>query len=125
MPLLDLFWAMMWLFLFVMWVWVAIAVVMDIFRSKDLGGFAKALWVVFVIAIPWVGLIVYLIARGRSIMERSAKQERAREQAARAYIVDAAGGPSAADELEKLAALRDSGVLTEEEFAAQKARLFA
>lgn len=125
MPLLDLFWTMLWFFLFVMWVWIAIAVVMDIFRSEDLGGFAKALWVAFVIAIPWLGLLVYLIARGKGMAERSVKQERAREQAARAYIVDAAGGPSAAEELEKLAALRDSGVLTEQEFEAQKAKLFA
>jgi hypothetical protein len=125
MPLLDLFWAMLWFFLFLTWVWVAIAVIMDIFRSKDLGGFAKALWVAFVIVIPWLGLIAYLIARGKSMAERSAKDDEARTRAARASIVDAVGGPSAADELEKFAALRASGALTEEEFQAQKARLFA
>jgi hypothetical protein len=124
MPLLDLFWAMLWFFLFVMWIWVAIAVIADVFRSKDMGGFAKALWVIFVIAIPWLGLLTYLIVRGKGMADRSAQEARAREEASRAYIQNAAGGPSTADELKKLADLRASGVLTEAEFEAQKAKLF-
>jgi signal transduction histidine kinase len=124
MPLLDLFWAMLWFFLFVMWIWVAIAVIADVFRSKDMGGFAKALWVIFVIAIPWLGLLTYLIVRGKGMADRSAQEAQAREEAARAYIQNTAGGPSTADELKKLADLRASGVLTEAEFEAQKAKLF-
>lgn len=124
MPLVDLFWVMLWFFLLIAWISVLISVISDIFRSEDMGGGAKALWMIFVIIIPWLGVLAYLIVRGDSMAGRSMAQAAADEQAARAYIQDAAGA-SAADELTKLNDLRNSGVLSDAEFAAQKAKLLA
>lgn len=122
MPLLDVFWAMLWLFLFVAWFWTVVSVIGDIFRSKDLGGGAKAFWVIFVIIIPWLGVLAYLVARGPGMAERSYEVAAAQEQAARSYIQEAAG-TSAADELKKLADLKAAGVISDAEFNAQKAKL--
>jgi hypothetical protein len=126
MPLLDLFWATLWFFLFIVWIWLLIAVITDVFRSEDLSGWAKALWVLFIIVLPVLGVLVYLIARGKSMDQRGLAAVRAREQAQRQYIQTVASdssGPSTADELAKLAQLRDQGVITADEFAAQKAKL--
>ena len=123
MPLLNLFWSMLWFFMFIIWIWLLITIFIDIFRSDDMGGFAKAMWVLFVIILPFLGVLVYVIARGNSMQERAMKQAAAQDKAARAYIQDAAGGTSSADELAKLAELKEKGVLTEEEFAAQKAKI--
>ena len=128
MPLLDLFWAMLWFFLFFVWIWLLITVFADIFRSDDLSGWGKALWVLFVIILPYLGVLVYLIARGKSMQERAISQAAAQEKATRAYIQEVAASPagaSTAEELAKLAQLKDSGVITEEEFAAQKAKVLA
>ena len=126
MPLLDVFWSMMWFFLWVAWIWVLISVVADIFRNHDMGGFAKALWVLFVIVVPWLGVLVYLIANGDDMANRQMQNSMDREQAQRAYIQSAAGtSGSAADELHKLAGLKDSGVISDAEFEAQKAKLLA
>ena len=125
MPLLDLFFAMFWFFIFIAWIWTVVSVVADVFRSDDLGGGAKALWVAFIIIVPWIGVVSYLIARGSGMAQRRYNDAVAREQAVRSYIQDAAGGSSTADELKKLADLRAAGALTEEEFAAQKAKLLA
>ena len=122
MPLLDLFFTMLWFFLFFAWIWVLISIVTDIFRSDDMGGFAKAMWLIFVVVLPLLGVLVYIIARGEGMTRRTIKQAAEHEQATRAYIQDAAR-VSPADELAKLAELRNSGVITEEEFAAQKAKL--
>jgi hypothetical protein len=124
MPLFDLFWSMLWFFLFVAWIWVLISVVSDIFRSQDMGGFAKALWVIFVIVIPWLGVLVYLIARGDSMADRNMERAMEQERAARSYIQEAAG-TSAADELKKLADLKAAGHISDAEFEAQKAKLLA
>lgn len=124
MPLFDLFWSMLWFFLFIAWIWVLISVISDIFRSKDMGGFAKAFWVLFVIVIPWLGVLVYLIARGDSMADRAMAVAAEHDRAARAYIQDAAGA-SAADELKKLADLKGAGVISDAEFDAQKAKLLA
>jgi uncharacterized membrane protein len=124
MPLLDLFWSTLYIFLLIAWFWVVISVVTDVFRSQDLGGFGKAVWVIFVIVIPWLGVLLYLIARGGGMTERTLARAAEREEAARAYVRDA-GGASVADEVAKLADLRDRGVVTDEEFAAQKAKLLA
>ena len=123
MPLLDLFWSMLWFFMFIIWIWLLITIFIDIFRSDDLGGFAKAMWFVLVVILPMLGVLVYVIARGKSMQERAMKAAAAQDKAARAYIQDAAGGTSDADELAKLAELRDKGILTNEEFDAQKAKI--
>ena len=125
MALFDLFWTMLWFFLFIVWIWLLITIFIDIFRSDDLSGWAKALWVIFVIILPLLGVLVYIIARGNSMQERAMKQAAQQERMARAYIQEASGGSSSADEIEKLAKLRDQGVLTDEEFSAQKAKLLA
>lgn len=125
MPLLDLFWAMLWFFLFFAWIWLLIKVFADIFRS-DSSGWAKAGWTIFVIILPLLGVLVYLIAQGGNMAQRDIEQVQAIEAAQRAYIQEAAGSStSAAEEIEKLAALKDRGVITDEEFAAQKAKLLA
>lgn len=123
MPLLNLFFSMLWFFLFILWIWLVISIFIDIFRSDDIGGFAKAMWALFVIVLPLLGVLVYIIARGDSMNERAMKQAAAQEKAARQYIQEAAGGTSTADELAKLADLNKQGVLTDAEFAAQKAKL--
>lgn len=125
-PLLELFWTMLWFFLFIAWIWLLITLIADIFRSRDLGGWSKALWTLLIIVLPIIGALVYLIARGGSMAERAAEEYGQREQAFREYVRDAAGsGPSVGDELTKLAGLRDAGTITEQEFEAQKARLLS
>ena len=123
-PLLNAFLTILWIFLFVLWIWVLVAVILDIFRSHDMGGGAKALWFLFILFIPLFGVLAYLIARGPGMAERHNRQAAADQREFDQYIRTAAGTQqSTADELEKLAGLRDRGVITNEEFNQQKARL--
>lgn len=125
MPLLDLFWSMLWFFLFFVWIWLLIMIFADIFRSK-ISGWGKAGWVLFVIILPFLGVLIYLIANGDEMQDRSMRQALDAQDAQREYIQSVAGGgSSSADEIEKLASLRDSGHITNEEFQAQKAKLLA
>lgn len=124
-PLLDFFWTMLEIFLMVLWIWLAIAVFIDIFRSHDMGGLAKALWVIFVVILPFLGILVYLIARGGQMHERAAAQAAHQQKAFDSYVRQTAGSTGHLDELTQLADLRDKGVLTQEEFDAQKAKLLA
>ncbi len=122
-PLLNIFWWMLWFFMFVIWIWLLIAIFSDIFRS-DISGFGKAAWIFFVIILPFLGVLVYLIANGNKMQERSMKQAADMQQAQDNYIKSVAGsGGSTADELDKLSKLHDAGTLTDAEFAAQKAKL--
>ncbi len=120
----DIVWSIFWLFLMVAWFWVMISVVADIFRSKDMNGAAKAIWVAFVILIPWLGVLSYLIVRGDKMHEHNVEAMNKMEEAQKDYIRSIAN-VSAADELERLAALKDKGVLTDEEFSSQKAKILA
>ncbi len=122
-PLLDVFWTILWLFLFFIWIWIAIAVFADIFRSRDMGGFAKALWIVFIIILPLIGVLAYLIVRGGKMHERAEARAQQQEQAFRAYVQDASQGPGSADQLAKLADLRDRGVISDTEFQVEKAKV--
>jgi hypothetical protein len=124
-PLLDLFWTLFMVFAFVVWIWVLIAIFTDLFRSHDIGGFAKAMWVLFIIVLPLVGILVYLIVRGRGMHERAVAQARQQEKEFDTYVRQAAGGSNTADELAKLARLRDNGTITEAEFDAEKSKLLA
>ncbi|HWJ98148.1 MAG TPA: SHOCT domain-containing protein [Acidimicrobiales bacterium] len=121
--------SMLYFTMFFIWIWLLIMVFSDIFRSHDLSGVAKFVWIFFVILLPYLGVFVYLIARGHKMGEHAVADAKARDEAAQAYIRSAvgttSGGHSTAAELEKLAALRDSGVLTADEFEAQKAKLLA
>jgi hypothetical protein len=126
-PLLNLFWTMLEIFLWVIWIWILIYVFIDIFRSHDLSGWAKALWFLFVLFIPLIGVLVYLIARGGSMHERAVRQAQQHDAEARAYIQQAAAGApaSTADQLAKLADLRDRGVISAAEFDREKAKILA
>ncbi len=119
-PLLGVFWTLLEIFAFVIWIWLLIVVFSDIFRSHDLGGVAKTLWVLFVLFVPLLGVLIYLIARGGSMGERAAEQAQRRDEAFRAYVQQTAATPNATDELTKLADLKASGAITEEEFQAAK-----
>lgn len=120
----ELLWSMLWFFLFIIWIWVLIAIFGDIFRSDDLSGVAKAFWVLFVVVLPWLGILVYLIARGSGMQERSVAQAQANAAQFQEYVRQTAGS-SPVDELAKLADLRSKGVLTDAEFEAQKAKLLS
>jgi hypothetical protein len=123
-PLLNVFWTMFEFFLWVIWIWILITVFIDIFRSHDLSGWAKALWFLFVLFIPLIGVIVYLIARGGEMHERAARNDQRQDEAYRSYIQQAAGSSAgSADQLAKLADLRDRGVITADEFAREKAKI--
>jgi type VI protein secretion system component VasK len=125
-PLLDAFWTIIEIFLWILWFWILIWIMVDLFRSRDLSGWAKALWFLFIIFIPLIGVLVYLIVRGGSMHERAAQQAQQQDQQFRAYVQDAAGTQSStADQLAKLADLRDRGVITSAEFEAQKAKILA
>jgi hypothetical protein len=115
-------WSIFVFFLLVAWIWVIIGIIGDVFRSKDLGGLAKGIWVLFIIATPWLGVLCYLIARGKGMEERGVQALKRAEDVQRAYIQDVAGS-STADELSKLAELKDKGVISEAEFEGQKAKL--
>jgi ABC-type multidrug transport system fused ATPase/permease subunit len=124
-PILGAFWTIFIIFLWVIWFWILITVFIDIFRSHDLSGGAKALWFIFVLFIPLIGVLVYLIARGGKMHERAARQAQAQEQEFRSYVQEAAGPGSTADQLAKLADLRDRGVITPAEFDREKAKVLS
>ena len=126
-PVLDAFLTMLYFFLFIIWIWLLITVFIDIFRSHDMGGVAKALWVLFVIILPFLGVFVYLIARGGKMHERAAQDAANQQKAFDEYVKQAAGtaGTSTADQLAKLADLKSQGVITDAEFDAQKAKILA
>ena len=125
-PLLGVFWTMMIWFLWIAWIVLLFRVIADIFRSRDLGGGGKALWAIFVIVVPFLGVFVYLIARGHKMSEHDVAQAQAQEAQFRSYVQEAAGsGGGTADELTKLADLKAQGVITDVEFEQQKAKLLA
>ena len=126
-PLLGAFWTIFLIFLWVIWFWVLIWVFIDIFRSQDLSGWAKALWFLFVLFIPLIGVLVYLIARGGSMQDRAAQQAQQQDQEFRSYGQETAASSPAtpADQLAKLADLRERGVISAEEFDREKAKLLA
>jgi ABC-type multidrug transport system fused ATPase/permease subunit len=121
-PILDIFWTMLQVFLFFIWIYLIFVIFTDIFRSHDLSGGGKALWVIGIIILPFLGSLLYLIVRGGKMHERAARAMQAQQQAFDTYVQQAAGG-STADQLHKLSELRDKGALTDEEFAAGKAKL--
>jgi ABC-type multidrug transport system fused ATPase/permease subunit len=124
-PLLGAFWTILEVFLWVLWIWVLIYVFIDLFRSNDLSGWAKALWFVFLLFIPLIGVLVYLIARGGKMQERAVRAARQQDRDFRAYVQEAAGSQTPADQLAKLADLRDRGVISAEEFEREKAKVLA
>lgn len=125
MGLLEIFWIMLWFFMFFIWIWLLISIFGDIFRS-EMSGWSKALWTIFVIFLPLLGVLIYMIVNGSAMQERSMAQAAAMDQASRAYIKEAAGSStSAADEIAKLNDLKNSGAISDDEFNAAKAKLLA
>ncbi|MFB7334770.1 SHOCT domain-containing protein [Streptomyces adustus] len=121
-PLLSLFWTMLWLGLWILWLFLLFRIVFDIFRDDDMGGWGKAGWLVFVILLPFLGVFVYLIARGKDMGRRELEQARAQQKQFDSYIAQTAAGarPDSADELAKLSDLKARGAITEEEFRRAK-----
>ena len=119
----QVFLSMLWFFLFFIWIWLLIVVFSDLFRSHDLSGWAKAAWVIGIIIFPYLGVLVYLIARGHKMAEHAQQAAEAQDLAAKAYIRDAVTTGSTSDELAKLADLRAQGVLSEVEYQSLKAKL--
>jgi hypothetical protein len=124
-PLLGLFWTMMIFFFWVAWIMLLFRVIVDIFRSDDIGGLGTAFWLIFVIVVPWLGVLIYLLAHGRNMTRRAVAQQQAQQDAFASYVRETAGSGSAANELSKLADLRERGAITDAEFADQKAKLLA
>ncbi|MEU1370748.1 SHOCT domain-containing protein [Streptomyces sp. NPDC005803] len=130
-PLLNLFWTMLWFFLWVMWLFLLFRVITDIFRSDDLNGWAKAGWLILALVLPYLGVLVYVIARGRTMGQRDIKDAKERDAAFKAYVRDAAGTSDAhgaaktghVEDLSKLADLRDKGAITEDEYLRAKTKL--
>ncbi len=122
-PFLDVLWTMFIFFLFVIWIWILITVFADVFRRKDIGGGMKAIWIVFVILLPYLGVLVYLIANHDGMADRNIQQVQKQQEATDAYIKSVAGG--AAAEIEKAKGLLDSGAITQAEFDSIKAKALA
>ncbi|MFJ6011957.1 SHOCT domain-containing protein [Streptomyces sp. NPDC092952] len=135
-PMLNLFWTMLVFFLWIMWLFLLFKIITDIFRSHELGGWAKAGWLILVLILPFLGVLLYLIFRGPAMAEHDIKDAQDRERAFRSYVRDAANSPDAgtggpgtrsshADDLAKLSDLKDRGALTDEEYQRAKAKLLA
>lgn len=128
-PVLDIFLTTMWIFLWILWFFLLFRVVGDLFRDRSVGGWAKAGWLVFLIVLPFLGVLVYLIARGKGMAERETLQAEAREQEFRSYVRDAAAGNghggAAGDQLVRLAELRADGSISEQEFQQAKDKVLS
>ncbi|MDX2381482.1 MAG: PLDc N-terminal domain-containing protein [Acidimicrobiia bacterium] len=116
-------WSLLWFFLFVMWMYLLITIFIDIFRSQDMSGWAKAIWAVFILFLPFLGILIYLIVRGGGMQDRQMAEAKDRDAAMQLYIRGAAGASSDADELTKIAELHNSGALDDAEYAAAKAKI--
>jgi hypothetical protein len=121
----QVFWSMLWFFLWIIWFWLLIMVFTDIFRSRDLSGGGKALWSIFVIVLPYLGVFIYLVARGHRMGENAQEAAQQQDAAFRQYVQEAAKTPSPADELAKLAKLREDGTINDSEYAQLKERALA
>jgi len=122
-PFLDVLWTMILFFAWVAWIWIAITCFTDIFRRHDIGGWHKALWVAFIIVVPFLGVLVYLIAQHDGMRDRNIEQVRAQKAALDDYVRETAGGP--ATEIAKAKELLDKGAISQEEFDAIKAKAMA
>lgn len=122
-PFMDVLWSMIIFFFWVIWIWIVITVLIDVFRRDDIGGWAKAAWVIFVVILPWLGVLIYLIVESDGMRQRSMKDAQAQKQQFDDYVRDAAGG--SAGEIAKAKELLDTGAITEEEFQALKAKALA
>ena len=126
MPFWEVLVSIIWFMLLVAWFWLLIVIIGDLFRDQSLSGWAKGGWCIFLIVLPWVGVLTYLVTRGRSMGERASREAAENDKAFRAYVREAAGSSTTngvADELAKLTDLRDRGVISPADYEAAKARV--
>jgi hypothetical protein len=121
----QVLWSMLWFFLFFIWILLLFQIFGDLFRDHETSGGAKVLWIILLFVFPYLGAFIYIVARGKGMNERAMKQHKAQEAAVQQYIQQAAGGTSVSAELEKLVALKTQGTISDDEFAAAKAKLLA
>jgi hypothetical protein len=123
----QVFWSMLWFFLFFIWIWLLMALFADIFRIEDLSGWGKALWTIFIICLPFLGILVYLIARGSKMQDRAVRDAARQEADFQTYVreVASSGEGGVADEVAKFADLKARGVISETEFEQAKAKVLA
>ena len=124
-PFLNILWSMLIFVDFIMWIWLAIMVFMDIFRRRDMGGFAKAIWIIFIIFIPLFGVLVYLIAYHNGIADRNEKGQEAAQAAFDQQVKEAAGKGGPAGEIETAQKLLDAGTISQSEFDHIKSKALA
>lgn len=122
-PFMDVLWSMIIFFFWLIWIWIVVTVLVDVFRRDDIGGWAKAAWVIFVVILPWLGVLIYLIAQHDGMRERRISEVQGQKQAFDQYVREAAGGSAA--EIAQAKQLLDSGAITQDEFAAIKAKALA
>jgi len=122
-PFLDVLWTMIIFFAWVVWIWMMVVILTDVFRRRDIGGVAKAAWIVFLIVLPFLGVLVYLIAQHDGMADRSAKQAQAMQHEFDERVREAAGGPAA--EIEKAEVLLQKGTINQTEFDAIKSNALA
>ena len=121
-PFLDVLWTMLIIFAWIIWFWLLITVFSDLFRRRDTSGFAKVLWIIFVIVLPFLGVFIYLIVNHDGMTDRSMKQAQAAQAQMDDYVRTVASSGGAAGEIEKAKGLLDSGAITQAEFDALKAK---
>jgi predicted PurR-regulated permease PerM len=124
-PFLDILWDILIVFAWVIFIWIAITVLIDVFRRHDISGWGKAAWVVFVVVLPWIGVLAYLIFNHSGMAERKAQDASAAQAQFDEYVRQAAGSSGAATEIEKAKQLLDSGAITQQEFESLKAKALA
>lgn len=124
-PFLEVFWTMLIFFAFVIWIWILITVLIDIFRRHDTSGFAKVLWIIFIIILPYLGVFIYLIAEHRGMAERSIKQQQAVQQQMDDYVKSVASSTDPAEQISKAKQLLDAGTITQGEFDQIKQKALA
>ena len=124
-PFLNILWDILIIFAWVIFIWIAITVLIDVFRRRDISGWGKAAWVVFVVILPWIGVLAYLIFNHSGMTERSATQARTAQAQFDQYVRQAAGSGGAASEIERAKQLLDSGAISQQEFDSIKAKALA
>ena len=124
-PFLDVFWTMILFFFWIAWIWILVGIITDLFRRHDTSGWVKALWVIFLIFLPFLGVLVYLIANNRGMTERSVQRAQANQEEFAKYMQSVASTGGAAGEIEKAKGLLDSGAINQAEFEALKAKALA
>ncbi len=125
-PILGIFFTMMWIFFWMMWIYLLFKTIADVFRSDDLSGFSKVLWLLLVLVLPYLGVFIYVIVRGNGMSRRDRERNQAAEDSFRQYVRETASSSSgSADELAKLADLRERGVINDQEFEQQKAKILS